>query len=39
LLPERSVSECYDGIESLRRLTPADAESVLGGPTVWWEEV
>ena len=39
LLPERSVRECYSGIEPLRRLTPADAESLLGGPKVWWEEV
>jgi hypothetical protein len=39
LLPERSVRECYDAVESLRRLTPADAQYLLGGPRLWWEEV
>jgi hypothetical protein len=39
LLPERSVRECYNGTEPLRRLTPADVDSLLGGPKVWWEEV
>src|SRR4249919_2206115 len=39
VLPERSVRECYNGIEPLRRLTPSDADSLLGGPGTWWEEV
>lgn len=39
LLPERSVKECYDGNERLRRLTPADVESLLAGPKTWWEDV
>jgi hypothetical protein len=39
LLPERSVKDCYNGTESLRRLTAADVEHLLGGPRVWWEQV
>jgi hypothetical protein len=39
LLPERSVSECFNGIEPLRRLTPADVDNLLAGPRVWWENV
>jgi hypothetical protein len=39
LLPERSVRECYNGIERLRSLTSADVDSLLAGPQIWWEEV
>jgi len=39
VLPERSVRECYNEIEALRRLTPADVESLLNGSRIWWEEV
>ena len=39
LLPERSVRDCYDQNDRLRRLTPAHAQSLLAGPESWWEEV
>lgn len=39
LLPERSVRECYNQIESLKRLTRSDAEYLLTGSRIWWEEV
>jgi len=39
LLPERSVRDCYDRTERLRRLTPADVDHLLAGPKSWWEEV